>query len=219
VDTTALEECAREVFAGDDLTSVVLVTAFKAGDPLVLSEPAMDFTPAAPRDLFLVKLIVGPGNPGPAGAPSTSPGIGIEVWLPPQPNWNGRIHNIGGLGGYDGGAHSSPTQVGWFYAALTAGSEGAVSASTNSGHTPTNAGWAMNPDGSSATQLWGRTVSSRAVSRSPLLRRPRHPSHSPCTPIRRRPSTSGAIRTWRPATAPASSGAPRSSGPAVLSAG
>jgi hypothetical protein len=154
VDTSTLEECAREVFAGDELTTIVLVTAFKAGDPLVLSEPAMEYTPAAPADLFLVKLIVGPGNPGPVDAPSTSPGIGIEVWLPPQPNWNGRIHNVGGLGGYDGGGHSSPTQVGWFYAALTAGGEGAVSASTNSGHTPTNAAWAMNPDGSPATQLW-----------------------------------------------------------------
>jgi hypothetical protein len=108
----------------------------------------------APSDLFLVKLIVGPGNPGPANAPSTSPGIGIEVWLPSKANWNGRIHNIGGLGGYDGGDHCSPTQVGWFYAALTAGSEGAVSASTDSGHSLTNGAWAMNPDGSPANQLW-----------------------------------------------------------------
>jgi hypothetical protein len=154
VDPTSLQECAETLFAPDELTTVVLVTAFKAGDPLVLSEPATDFTPAAPADLFLVKLIVGPGNPGPPDAPSTSPGIGIEVWLPPKETWNGRVHNIGGLGGYDGGAHSSPSQVGWFYAALTAGGEGAVSASTDSGHAATNAAWAMNPDGSPATQLW-----------------------------------------------------------------
>jgi hypothetical protein len=149
-----LQECAESLFAADDLTSVLLVSAFKAGEPLVLSERVTDLTPVAPSDLFLVKLIVGPGNPGPVNAPSTSPGIGIEVWLPPKANWNGRIHNIGGLGGYDGGGHCSPGQVGWCYAALTAGSEGAVSASTDSGHSPTNAAWAMNPDGSPANQLW-----------------------------------------------------------------
>jgi hypothetical protein len=154
VDTTSLRKCANAVFATDDLTNVLLVTAFKAGDPLVLSEPAMEYTPKAPADLFLVKLIVGPGNPGPADAPSSSPGIGIEVWLPPKQEWNGRIHNIGGLGGYDGGNHGSRDQVGWFYAALTAGAEGAVSASTDSGHSVTNGSWAMNPDGSPATQLW-----------------------------------------------------------------
>lgn len=154
MDTTRLAECAQSLFASDDLTTVVLVTAFEAGDQLVLSEPALDFTPMAPADLFLVKLIVGPGNPGPSGAPSTSPGIGIEVWLPPEPRWNGRVHNIGGLGGYDGGDHSSPDRVGWFYAALTAGHEGAVSASTDSGHTARDGAWAMNPDRSPAKQLW-----------------------------------------------------------------
>ncbi len=154
MDTTALKECAERLFASDALTSVVLVTAFEAGDPLVLSEPAADYTPTAPADLFLVKLLVGPGNPGPPGAPSTSGGIGIEVWLPTREAWNGRIHNIGGLGGYDGGDHSSPTQVGWFYAALTAGGEGAVAASTDSGHASRDAAWVMGPDGSPAGQLW-----------------------------------------------------------------
>jgi hypothetical protein len=154
VDTTELKDCAERLFADDELTTVLLVTAFKAGEPLVLSEEPAEYTPAAPSDLFLVKLVVGPGNAGPADAPSTSPGIGIEVWLPPKPAWNGRVHNIGGLGGYDGGNHSSAIQVGWFYAALTAGGEGAVSASTDSGHAATNGAWAMNPDGSPATQLW-----------------------------------------------------------------
>jgi hypothetical protein len=155
VDTRSLQECAERLFAPDELTTVVRVAAFAAGDPLVLSEEPAAFTPTAPADLFLVKLIVGPGNPGPEGAPSTSPGIGIEIWLPPKERWNGRIHNIGGLGGYDGGNHDAPDKVGWFYAALTAGGEGAVSGSTNSGHSSnTSLSWAMNPDGSIATQLW-----------------------------------------------------------------
>ena len=51
----------------------------------------------------MVKLNVGPGNPGPADAPSTSPGIGIEIWLPAAANWNNRIHVLGG-GGWAGGA-------------------------------------------------------------------------------------------------------------------
>ena len=38
------------------------------------------------------------GNPGPAGAPSTSAGIGIEVWLPAKAAWNNRIHALGGGG-------------------------------------------------------------------------------------------------------------------------
>ncbi|TCM20736.1 tannase/feruloyl esterase [Novosphingobium sp. PhB165] len=138
----------------DDLTRIVLIRQFKKGESLVIDEPASPHTPVAPSDLCLVKLIVGPGNPGPEGAPSTSPGIGIEVWLPSREAWNGRIHNIGGLGGFDGGQHSSPHAVGWPYAALTAGSEGSLSASTDSGHTLTNGAWAMNPDGTPARQLW-----------------------------------------------------------------
>jgi pimeloyl-ACP methyl ester carboxylesterase len=154
VETKSLQDCAERLFATDDQTTVLLVTSFTKGDPLVLSEPAADYTPAAPADLYLVKLIVGPGNPGPADAPSTSPGIGIEIWMPPKERWNGRVHNIGGLGGYDGGRHSSATEVGWFYAALTAGGESAVSASTDAGHSASDGSWAMTPDGLPATQLW-----------------------------------------------------------------
>src|SRR2546423_1474138 len=103
MDTTDLRQCAERLFEDDDLTTVVLVTAFKEGDALVLSEAPETFTPQAPADLFMVKLIVGPGNPGPENAPSTSPGIGIEIWLPPNDRWDGRVHTIGGLGGFDGG--------------------------------------------------------------------------------------------------------------------
>lgn len=154
MDTASLKTRLETLFEPDELTTVLLVKAFAKGDPLVISEPVTDRTMSAPSDLYLVKLIVGPGNPGPADAPSTSPGIGIEVWLPRPEAWNGRIHNTGGLGGFDGGMHSSPELVGWFYTALTAGSEGTVSASTDSGHSATNGAWAMNPDGTPARQLW-----------------------------------------------------------------
>ena len=154
MDTDSLKQSFQALFPPDDLTTVTLVRPFAKGDPLVLSEPATDQSPRAPDDLLLVKLIVGPGNPGPADALSTSPGIGIEIWLPRAERWDGRIHTIGGLGGFDGGEHASVAHIGWFYAALTASAEGSVSASTDSGHAPRNGAWAMNPDGSSATQLW-----------------------------------------------------------------
>jgi Tannase and feruloyl esterase len=143
-----------EAFGKDPLVSLLGVTPFKAGDPLVISEPVTDQTMRAMRDLLLVKINVGPGHDGPAGAASTSPGIGIEIWLPNADEWDGRIHTIGGLGGFDGGRHGDTQAVGWFYAALTAGMEASVSASTDSGHAPTNASWAFSADGSFATQLW-----------------------------------------------------------------
>jgi hypothetical protein len=156
VDTAfAMMDGALETaFGSDALTSVILVKSFKAGEPLVIAEPVTQLTPRAANHLCLVKLNVGPGNPGPPGTPSTSPGIGIEIWLPTPDHWNERIHNIGGLGGYDGGTHGSPTQVCWPYAAIHADNEGAVSASTDSGHSATNGAWGMNPDGTFATQLW-----------------------------------------------------------------
>lgn len=154
METESLQACAEALFAPDELTRVLLVKAFRRGEPLVLSESVTAGGPVAPDDLYLVKLVVGPGNPGPADAPSTSPGIGIEIWLPPRSKWNGRVHNIGGLGGFDGGDHASPDKVGWVFAAFTAGGEGAVSASTDSGHCARNGAWGMDPDGSPARQLW-----------------------------------------------------------------
>lgn len=150
----ALRAALHTAYKDDPLTSVILVKPFRKGEPIAIDEPVTDMTPRAGNDICLVKVNVGPGNPGPDDAPSTSPGIGIEIWLPTPENWNGRIHNIGGLGGYDGGNHTSVTQVGWFFAAAHAGIEGAVSASTDAGHASTNASWGLNPDGSIATPLW-----------------------------------------------------------------
>jgi hypothetical protein len=152
--TLRCDDSLKTAFRADALTNVIAVMAFKKGDSLGSPVPGMPVTPSAASDLCLVKLIVGPGNPGPADAPSTSRGIGIEVWLPAPVNWNERVHNVGGLGGFDGGAHSSPTTIGWPYAAVTAGTEGAVSASTDSGHGQTNGSWGINPDGTLNRALW-----------------------------------------------------------------
>lgn len=157
-------------FKPDANTTVLLVHSFQKGDPLLLSGAASASTPVAANDLCLVKLNVGPGSPGPAGLPSTSPGIGIEIWLPTAANWNNRIHVIGG-GGWAGGVAESLTEIddasqgsGIFSTgaisppapSVVAGVEGAVSASTDTGHSNTANGgsFAMNPDGSINTALW-----------------------------------------------------------------
>src|SRR5215510_12191211 len=101
------DDTMKEEFRPDSLTTVLLVKAFKKGDALTLTTPAPT-TPIAANDVCMVKLLVGPGNPGPAGAPSTSPGIGIEIWLPTPANWNRRIHVAGG-GGWAGGNQTSLT--------------------------------------------------------------------------------------------------------------
>jgi feruloyl esterase len=154
------DDSLKTAFVSDTLTTVVKVKKFKKGDPLVLSEPVTAQTPRAANDLCLVKLNVGPGNPGPAGAPSTSAGIGIEVWLPTPANWNHRLHALGG-GGWVGGAAGSPLSIADWTAAAVADTEGAVSSTTDGGHTGSdpkthlsNGDFAMNPDGTINQVLW-----------------------------------------------------------------
>jgi Tannase and feruloyl esterase len=156
------DDTMKDEFRPDSLTTVLLVTAFKKGEPLALSgTPAMPPPRIAANDVCVVKLLVSPGNAGPAGAPSTSAGIGIEVWLPARENWNRRIHVIGG-GGWAGGVHTSLTLLAGAgndgttaSPATVATVEGAVSASTDTGHVITGTGsFAMNPDGSINTVLW-----------------------------------------------------------------
>ena len=156
----ACDDSLKARFIPDELTTVVLVKTFRKGDLLILSETAGPKTAFAANDICLVKLNVGPGNPGPVDAPSTSPGIGIEIWLPMQ-NWNGRVHALGG-GGWVGGSAGSATSIAEPRAAAVAGNEGAVSSTTDSGHPyvgnpplPWGSGdFAMNPDGTINQALW-----------------------------------------------------------------
>ncbi|VTU22432.1 Tannase and feruloyl esterase [Variovorax sp. RA8] len=155
------DDSIKSAFKPDADTSVLLVKSFKTGDPLLLTGAPTPSTPTATTDVCVVKLLVGPGNSGPAGAPSTSAGIGIEVWLPNEAKWNRRVHVKGG-GGWAGGAHTSLTAL----AGLSGGSagapaetamvEGAVSASTDTGHANTANGgsFAMRPDGTVNGPLW-----------------------------------------------------------------
>lgn len=152
-----------------DQTTVLLVKSFKAGDALVLPGGAAGTVTTASADVCMVKLLVGPGNVGPADAPSTSQGIGIEVWLPSDAKWNKRIHVKGG-GGWVGGVQTSMTALAGTSGgtvgapATTAMVEGAVSASTDGGHANTTNGgsFAMKPDGTINTVLWN-DFSQRAI--------------------------------------------------------
>ena len=155
-------------FKPDENTSVLLVKQFKKGDVLPYSPMFRQMFPLIPEkieaDVCLVKLLVGPGNPGPQDAPSTSRGIGIEVWLPSKQVWNGRIHAIGG-GGWSGSEEthldtisSGVASADMGTAATIASREGAVTSSTDTGHTNPSAGgngaFAMLPDGTANKTLW-----------------------------------------------------------------
>ena len=137
----------------DPKATVLLVKEFKKGDSIALSgTPATPAPPVAASDLCFVKLLVGPGHPGTVGAPSTSPGIGIEVWLPTAANWNQRIRNLGG-GGWAGGQHTSTTTFGNAQGAAVAGS-GFVVGTTDTGHSIGNGSFAMREDGGINSALW-----------------------------------------------------------------
>lgn len=144
----------------DSQTKVIAVQSFKAGEVVRLAQsPAPDVKTAV--DVCMVKLVVGPGHAGPATAPSTSPGIGIEVWLPARGQWNQTIRAFGS-GGWAGGYYADPTRLGQSGGGnamfLGAVQKGYAVSGTDHGHGGTvsgrNASFAMNPDGSVNTVLW-----------------------------------------------------------------
>jgi len=152
----ACDDSLISAFRPDIYTTVTLVHLFRQGDHLALSgTPESPEPPVASNDACLVKLNVGPGNPGPDDAPSTSPGIGIEVWLPAA-TWNGRIRSV-----MDGGWAGSPdvsslttlrSDVG-----VWATERGYVTSITDSGHTSrpgqSTGSFTLNPDRSINTTL------------------------------------------------------------------
>ena len=101
----------KTAFKPDRMTTVVAVRDIKKGTPLTAVDSAQPITAAV--DMCLVKLLVGPGSTAETErtARSWSEGIGIEVWLPAHAAWNERIRNYGG-GGWVGGGHRYPDQIG-----------------------------------------------------------------------------------------------------------
>lgn len=164
------DDSMKSAFKPNADTTVTLVKAFKKGDALALSGDAASPAPLlAANDVCLVKLNVGPGNPGPADAPSTQPGIGLEVWLPMAANWNGRIR-AHAWGGWKGDPRvSSLTQTASPYIgaqpvtggnAQLATEQGYVTAIDDGGHSadgagaPGNGNYGFLPDGSVNTATW-----------------------------------------------------------------
>lgn len=147
------DDSMKTAFKPDADTNVVLVKAFNQGEPLALSGTT-GTPPTAAADLCLVKMIVGPGfADSAASAPSTSAGIGIEVWLPSTTAWNNKIRNLGG-GGWAGGNHASTTLIGSTQAAGTAGTTGYAVGTTDTGHAGGNGSFAMRQDGGINSALW-----------------------------------------------------------------
>jgi len=173
--TRACDDSLKASFRPDRNTRVTAVMAFRKGDDL-----APSFAEGkALEDLCMVRLLVGPGNPGPADAPSTSPGIGIEVWLPSAEKWNGRFHALGG------GGMSGRLGDGTLIAEI-AGKEGAVSAFTDVGHrsfigtrfdmirSAVDSSYLLNPDGKLSAFHWAasgnRGIHELAVKTKALIR-------------------------------------------------
>jgi hypothetical protein len=150
------DDSMKTAFVPDALTKVTLVKSFKKGDAVLLSGVATPATPIAANDMCLVKVLVGPGHAGPASAPSTTVGIGVEVWLPSKTLWNSRIHVLGGAG-WAGGVQTSLSAIAGGFGVNpwdVAGIEGAVSATTDTGHTDGNGNFLMSFDGTINTVGW-----------------------------------------------------------------
>jgi pimeloyl-ACP methyl ester carboxylesterase len=154
------DDTIKTSFKPDDATSVILVKPFKHGDPIRLENSRAPY-PAAPADLCLVKLIVGPGKPGTAGAPSTSAGIGIEVWLPAPERWN-EIIRAHGSGGWAGGYQSDLRAIGFRGGAdatiVAETAKGYVVSTSDHGHFSrlwsADGSFAMDENGGINTVLW-----------------------------------------------------------------
>jgi hypothetical protein len=126
----ACNDGIKSAFKPDAQTTVVSVREIKQGTALTAVDSATPVTAA--RDMCLVKLLVGPGATAEKdkSARSYSEGIGIEVWLPAQ--WNERVRNYGG-GGWVGGGHRYPDQIGSKVPALVNANIGYASGTTDAG--------------------------------------------------------------------------------------
>ena len=128
----ACDDGIKAAFKPDAQTTVVAVRQVKKGEALLAVDSSSPITAAA--DMCLVKLLVGPGATAEKDktARSYSEGIGIEVWLPTQANWNERIRNYGG-GGWVGGGHRDAGQIGSKVPAIVNANMGYASGTTDAG--------------------------------------------------------------------------------------
>jgi hypothetical protein len=171
-DAMACDDGLKVAMGSSVDTTVLLVKEFKQGDLLLLRGEPNAATPSAGvegapnaliptagTDLCLVKLLVGPGKPGPADARSTSSGIGIEVLLPNHDEWTGRIRAYGNSG-WSGTPQASLSMIASNDLHAAAAAKGFVVATSDNGHVGSppvpeiDPSFAMNPDGSINTVGW-----------------------------------------------------------------
>lgn len=160
--TLNCDDSIKTAFKPDADTTVLLVKKVKTGEPYPSPSKEQQIFPNRPArfaaDLCWVKLLVGPGVSGPADAPSTSRGIGIEVWLPEKNAWNHRVHALGGGGWANGTQETNPDKMsggnGNLPAPRVAAEEGAVTSTTDSGQQSSGSSFAMNPNGSINAAGW-----------------------------------------------------------------
>ena len=131
-ESLVCDDGIKTAFHPDSDTSVVAVRLVRKGEDLLAPDAPKPVTAAA--DLCLVKLLVGPGVTAEKdkAARSYSEGIGIEVWLPTQANWNERIRNYGG-GGWVGGGHRYADKIGSKVPAIVNANIGYASGTTDAG--------------------------------------------------------------------------------------
>jgi hypothetical protein len=145
---------------------VLLIKHFAKGDALRLGQETdrsgkRDTSPAriADNEVCVIKLVTGPSVAGPADAPSTTRGVGIEVWLPPSSNWNSRFLSIvpGGWAGdrnvKSAGALSLGGDMGF------AVEHGYITSKTDLGVEGARGSEMMMPDGSINRVGWENLVS------------------------------------------------------------
>jgi hypothetical protein len=130
--TMACDDGIKTAFHPDADTTVIAVRQVKKGEELLAPDAPKPVTAAA--DLCLVKLLVGPGVKAETdkNARSYSEGLGIEVWLPTEANWNERIRNYGG-GGWVGGGHRYADKIGSKVPAIVNANIGYASGTTDAG--------------------------------------------------------------------------------------
>ena len=188
------DESMKAEFHPDDKTTVVLVEKVMKGQPFPNATMEQFVYPKVPTiygaNLCHVKLLVGPGNTGAADAPSTSRGIGIEIWLPEKSIWNGRFHAIGGSGSTGSNELATDKISEWTAAIDTraaprvAAEEGAVTSTSDSGRGDdrSDSSW-MYPDGAinffairdwNYRSLYEQAVKTKALARAYYGIAPKH---------------------------------------------
>lgn len=149
------DDSMKAAFKPDEKTQVLFVKAFKKDDPLSLSANPATTVPKATADICLVKLLVGPGHPGPSGAPSTTAGIGMEAWLPLAADWNGRIRAEIPGAVMGGASITSTTALGSVALAQYAAANKIATVTTDGGHADSTEGFYLtNPDGTPNSTGW-----------------------------------------------------------------